>query len=179
MTLVFWNGKLLFDHGKLAKDPNCCCSDGGPCCCPNLSVGVGFPKVYPTLKLTITSSCAKINGLVCNLLPGALVGGCVVEWNGSVTVGGCPAFPIVLGFSLTCEGSLIGCNRFRLSHGLNSSACNPLGGEFNRIPDSTCTCVPLSLVFKSLFPPCHNPLDPGAECSCCSCADVFTATITL
>lgn len=53
MTLYFWEGKLLFRNGILAKDVRCCCGDGGPCfCCGSVS--------YATI--TVDASGCSLDG---------------------------------------------------------------------------------------------------------------------
>ena len=51
MSLIFWEGQLLFRNGRLAKDLNCCCEgDGGVCCKIQYSTAV-------RLRFTSTGTC--------------------------------------------------------------------------------------------------------------------------
>jgi len=54
MTVYYWEGKVLFRFGKVAKGPDCCCGDEGcPCC-----------QLAKDIRLTIDAPGCCIDGEV-------------------------------------------------------------------------------------------------------------------
>mgnify|MGYP001295945183 CR=1 FL=1 len=174
MPIIFYNGKILFVNGRVAMDPNCCCGSVGGCCCPLLNAN---PPTYPTPTLTISSTCAALDGKTATLTANALFGGCVIRWTaGTISLGSCPTVEVKISFIMECIGDINGCEDFVLSSGANISGCIQAG--FSRIPvDAGCSCNPVHLVWSNLPVPCKNPAQ--AECDCCACSDTMTVTVTL
>lgn len=171
------NQTILRRNGQIARNNNkkCCCGSAG-CCCPLLNEN---PPNQPHPTLTISSTCAALDGKTAELIPIILDGDCVIAWNTGIVIslGSCPSVEIKIGFVLECLGDQNGCEDFVLSWGVDSSACADQSGG-NRVPvDPGCSCDPVNMIFSNLKTPCKRQYQ--TECDCCLCSDTMTITITL
>lgn len=179
-ALQFWNGSLLFRGGLLAMDPACCCTDTpvSDCCCPDLDPVVEPPSPPPDLTVTISSTCAAMDGKTFTLEGSGDETHCQV-WTGQVNIGNCPGAPVILNFVMKCLTTGGGCSQYVISVNPNNSACAN-EAKVDDVPvDADCSCDPVYLVFSDLPAPFKNPLDMSGECDCCVDADTYTLTVTL
>lgn len=179
-TVQFWQGSILFSGGAVAMDPSCCCNNtptDASCCCDGL-----LSTAVPTaLFLTLSSTCAKLDGQVINLSLTSPQGSGCRTWTGNLSLS-CPTEVVTLTFYLYCDfyadQTSLPCRRYRLHVQPNSSACSSsVYATYN--VDLDCSCDPLVLSFTGMVAPYDDPVHGGGVCVCCDPVDTFDATVTV
>lgn len=172
MPLIFWEGRLLFRHGRLAMDLSCCCGRGGNCCNRKNPVGPTPEHLPEVLHATIidiggfmVDPCSVCDGKEFDLTWSAAELAWVYEPTGSDP---CDLISVSR-WRLTCFGPDDGFEEttcgwyFLLSQ--EGSTC-AFTFAFNEL---ACSCNPVSLDFDfEAF--------SGVGCCADECADPFNCS---